>query len=436
MENLTIGFIGLGVALVLLLLRVHIGVALGVVSLVGIATILNVRAALGIVTAVPFNFVGDWNFSAIPMFLFMGFVASAMGLTRGLFDAMRILLHRLPGDIAVASVGACAMFAAASGSSVATASAMSRIATPEMLRYRYDPGLASGVIAASGTLGSLIPPSILMLLFGYFAEVSIGKLFVAGFLPGIVSALLYMAMIVGRVCLNPALAPANDQAATRAQKLAVLREVWPLPVLIVGVLGGIFFGLFTPTEAGAVGALLALAVAAVRRELTLAKFRAAVERTLLSTANIFLVVIGTVLLTRLMALSGVPAFIAGQFLAVGESTFVLFLMIALLYVVLGMFVDSLGLMLLTLPIVLPIVTELNMDLIWFGIIVIKLLEIGLITPPVGLNVFIIKGALGDLVPLQTIFRGVLWFLAMDVVALLIIYAVPSLALFLPGLMVQ
>ena len=434
MESLDVGFICLGVALVLLLLRVHIGVALGVVSLAGIAVILNVRAALGIVTAVPFNFVGDWNFSAIPMFLFMGFVASAMGLTHGLFGAMRVLLHRLPGNIAVASVGACALFASASGSSVATASAMSRIATPEMLRYRYDPGLASGVIAASGTLGSLIPPSILMLLFGYFAEVSIGKLFVAGFIPGILSALLYITMIVGRVSLRPTLAPPDDQVATRAQKLELLREVWPLPVLIIGVLGGIFFGLFTPTEAGAVGALLALAVAAIRRELTFSKFRRAVERTLLSTANIFLVVIGTVLLTRLMALSGVPAFIAEQFLAIGDTTFAVVLMIALLYVVLGMFVDSLGLMLLTLPIVLPIVTEMNMDLIWFGIIVIKLLEIGLVTPPVGLNVFVIKGALGDLVPLQTIFRGVLWFLAMDILALLIIYAFPSLSLFLPSLM--
>jgi len=395
---------------------------------------LNTRAALGIVTAVPFNFVGDWNLSAIPMFLFMGFLASAAGLTRGLFDAMRVFLARLPGGIAITSVGACALFAAASGSSVATASAMSRIATPEMLRYRYDPGLASGVIAASGTLGSLIPPSILMVLFGYFAEVSIGKLFVAGFLPGLLSAALYMAMITGRVWLNPSLAPRVDQVATREEKLAMLREVWALPVLIIGVLSGIFFGIFTPTEAGAVGALLALVIAATRRELNTARFIDAVKRTLFSTASVFLVVIGTVLLTRLMALSGVPGFLADQFLIFGDSTLMLFIMIALLYIVLGMFVDSIGLMLLTLPVVLPILNQMDVNLIWFGIIVIKLLEIGLVTPPVGLNVFVIKGALGDLVPLTTIFRGVMWFIAMDFVALILIYAFPSLSLFLPSLM--
>lgn len=434
MDNLLIGFSGLGLALILLLLRVHIGVALGLVSLVGISIILNVRAMLGIVTAVPFNFVGDWNLSAIPMFLLMGFVASASGLTRGLFDGMRIVFNRLPGAIACSSVMACAMFAAASGSSVATAAAMSRIATPEMLRFRYDPGLASGVIAASGTLGSVIPPSILMVLYGYFAEVSVGQMFMAGFIPGVISAVLYILMIVVRVKVNPSLAPPANYRATRSEKLTVLKEVWPLPVLIIGVLAGIFAGIFTPTEAGAVGASLAFVVAAGRGALTFNMIREALMRTLLSTASIFLVVIGTVLLTRLMALSGVPDFLASLFLAHNESSLMLFVMVALLYLVLGMFVDSIGLMLLTLPIILPVMNELNVDRIWFGILIIKLLEIGLVTPPVGLNVFIIKGALGDLVPLNTIFKGVLWFIAADIIALWVLYVFPALSLWLPGLM--
>ncbi|MCG8446974.1 MAG: TRAP transporter large permease [Hyphomicrobiales bacterium] len=434
MDNLTIGFAGLALALLLMALRMQIGAALGLVSFVGIAMILNWKAAWGIVTAVPFNFVGDWNLTAVPMFLLMGYVASAAGLTAGLFNAMRLFLSRLPGGLGVASVGACALFAAASGSSVATASAMARIATPEMLRYKYDPGLASGVVAASGTLGSLIPPSILMVLFGYFAEVSIGQLFIAGIIPGIISALIYMAMIVGRAIANPEIAPPADDHPTMREMLAALREIWPLPVLIVGVLSGIFLGVFTPTEAGAVGAFLAMVIAAAKGSLTRDVLKKAFTHTLSGTAGIFMVVIGTVLLTRFMALSGVPTFFADMFIEWGSSDLMIILLIAVLYVVLGMFVDSIGLMLLTLPIILPVVREAGMDLIWFGIVVVKLLEIGLITPPVGLNVYVIKGALGNLVRLQDVFRGVLWFIAMDIVALVIIVLVPQLSLWLPSLM--
>lgn len=434
MDNVTIGFVGLGCALLLMALRVQIGAALGLVSFIGIAAILNTRAAWGIVTAVPFNFVGDWNLTAVPMFLLMGYVASSAGLTSGLFQAMRLFLSRLPGGLAVTSVGACALFAAASGSSVATASAMSRIATPEMLRYRYDPGLASGVVAASGTLGSLIPPSILMILFGYFAEVSIGKLFIAGFLPGVVSALIYMTMIVTRSVVTPQIAPPIDDNPTAAEKLAALRDIWPLPLLIGGVLLGIFIGVFTPTEAGAIGAFLAIVITALRRQLTWSVLKNAIVHTLSSTAGVFIVVIGTVLLTRFMALSGVPDFVASKLIVLGGSDVLIILMIAVLYVVLGMFVDSIGLMLLTLPIVLPVVREAGLDLIWFGIIVIKLLEIGLVTPPVGLNVYIIKGALGNLVTLQQVFRGVLWFIAMDILALIMIVAFPALSLWLPSIM--
>ena len=434
MDNVTIGFVGIGCGLGLIALRVQIGVALGLISFLGIAKILNFKAAWGIVTAVPFNFVGEWNLTAVPMFLFMGYVASSTGLTIGLFRAMRMFLSRFPGGLAVASVGACAMFAAASGSSVATASAMSRIATPEMLRYKYHPGLASGVIAASGTLGSLIPPSILMVLYGFFAEVSIGKLFIAGFLPGLVSALLYMAMIVGRVTVNPSLAPQVDDRPTFAQKMESLRDIWPLPVLILGVLAGIFVGVFTPTEAGAVGAFLALIIAATRRRLNWGTFKLAVIQSLSGTAGIFMVVIGTVLLTRFMALSGLPNYIADAMLSLGSSDLFVIAMVAALYVILGMFVDSVGLLLLTLPIVLPVVRGAGMDMIWFGIIVIKLLEIGLVTPPVGLNVYVIKGALGNLVSLPTIFQGVMWFIIMDIVALAIIIAFPWLSLFLPSIM--
>jgi tripartite ATP-independent transporter DctM subunit len=434
MDRITIGYLAIVAGLGLIALRVPIGVALGVVSFIGIAVILNMQAAWGIVTAVPFNFVGDWNLTAIPMFLLMGYVASSTGLSRGLFRAMRIALSRLPGGLAVASVGACALLSAASGSSVATSSAFARIATPEMLRYRYDPGLASGVVAAAGTLGSMIPPSILMVLYGYVAEVSIAKLFMAGFLPGFLTAAMFSAMIIVRVILRPSLAPAVEERFTRAEKLAAFTGIWPLPVLIVAVLVGIFVGLFTPTEAGAVGAFLAILLAWSRGALSRAALKDGVLNTLTGTAGIFMVVIGTVLLARLMALSGVPGHIAGGLMVLGGDQLTVILMVSVLYLILGCFLDSIGILLLTLPIILPVARAAGIDLIWFGIILVKLLEIGLVTPPVGLNVYVMKGALGNLVSLPVIFRGVTWFVVTDLVTLGLLIAFPCISLFVPSLM--
>jgi tripartite ATP-independent transporter DctM subunit len=434
MENLTIGFLGLGAGLILLLLRVQIGVALGLVSFVGIGVLLNARAAWGMLTAVPFNFVGDWNLTAIPMFLLMGFVASETGISAGLFRAMRILLAWLPGGLAVASVGACAMLSAASGSSVATSSAFARIATPEMLRYKYDPGLATGVIAASGTLGSLIPPSILMVLYGYLAEVSIAKLFMAGFLPGLLSATMFIGMIIIRCSFNPRLAPAVSETFTRRDFLDAARAIWALPAIIVGVLVGIFIGLFSPTEAGAIGAALAIALGAARGALSWQSLYRSGLATLTSTAGIFMVVIGTTLLGKFMTLSGVPSFIAESLLSLGSTELIVIAMVAVLYLILGCFLDSIGILLLTMPIILPVAREAGIEPIYFGIILVKLLEIGLVTPPVGLNVYIVKGALGERVSLVSIFRGVSWFIAVDLITLALLISFPIISLYLPSLM--
>lgn len=430
-----IGFIGIAAALGLLALRVPIAVALGSVSIIGIMQIINVQAGLGIISSTPFNFIGSWSLTAVPMFLLMGYVCTTTGLTNGLFTAMRLFLSWLPGGLAVTGVAASALFASASGSSVATASAMSRIAVPEMLRHRYDPGLASGVIAASGTLGSLIPPSILMVLFGIYAEVSIGKLFLAGFIPGLLSALIYMGMIVVRCHLNPALGGATKETFSAAEKWAALQDVWPLPVLIFAVMGGIFLGFFSPTEAGAVGALTACLIALLRGQLTLKAFRTAVRHAVVGSCSIFAILIGTLFFTRFLALSRVPSELADMVLAVtGGNPYLIILGVAVIYIILGMFVESIGLMLLTLPILLPLVTSADMNLIWFGIIVIKLLEIGLVTPPIGLNVYVIKGALGKQVPIQTIFKGVSWFIAMDVLTLILLVLFPALTLSMPALM--
>ncbi|WP_370207322.1 TRAP transporter large permease [Pararhodobacter marinus] len=434
MDRLEIGFTGLAAVLALIALRVPIGLVLVIVSFCGIWAATNLTAAWGLVRAVPFQFIANWSFSAVPMFLLMGFVASNAGLTNGLFKAMRILLRKLPGGLACSTVGASALFAAASGSSVATAAAMSRIAVPEMVRAGYDKALATGSVAASGTLGSLIPPSILMILFGIFTQTSIGALFMAGFIPGVLSALVYMAMIVIRAKLNPKLAPPMTETPGPGELSAALREVWPLPLLILGVLGGIMTGIMTPTEAGAVGAGLAVVIALARGSLTFAIMRTALREAASGTSIVFVIAMGASMFTSFMGLTGLPRVIADTMLGVSTNPLILILMIAVVYILMGMFIDSIGLMLLTLPVLIPLLGGADVNMIWFGIIIIKLLEIGLITPPVGLNVYVINSALKGAVPLTTVFRGALWFLAMDVVTLALLVAFPALVLWLPGLM--
>ncbi|MDF2371934.1 MAG: TRAP transporter large permease [Rhizobiaceae bacterium] len=434
MTNLEIGCIGIACLFGLLALRISIGVALMIVSFLGIWIMLNLTAAFGIVSALPFNLIGDWSLTAIPMFLFMGFIAANTGMTAGAFDLLRLILRRIPGGLASAAVGACGMFAAASGSSIATTAAMSRIAVPEMLKAGYHPSLATGVVAASGTLGSLIPPSILMVLYGIFTEQSIGQLFIAGVIPGVLSAVIYIGMITARCSHNPKLAPSTSFDVHKSQLFALIVSVWPFPVLVLGVLGGIFGGFFTPTEAGSVGASLALLVAIVRREATRDALWLAIRQTVVATSSIFFLTIGAVMFTRFMGLSGVPQAMSDAMLAISDNKIVIIIMIAALYVVLGMFIDSIGLMLLTLPVVLPVLEAADVNLIWFGIITIKLLEIGLVTPPVGLNLYVLHSALAGQVRLGHIIAGATWFIAMDLVTLALLIAFPAISLYLPSLM--
>ncbi len=436
MDRVDIGLISLAVTLLLIAIRMPIGIALAGVSFVGIGVLTTPKAAWGIVSAIPYNFIATWEFSAVPMFLLMGYIAARSGITSGLFQGMRIMLARVPGSLASASVAASALFAAASGSSVATSAALSRIAVPEMLKAGYEKGLATGTVAVAGTLGSLIPPSILMVIYGVFTGTPIGELFMAGFIPGILSAIAFILMITIRVKLKPSLAPRVDTHFTPEEKRAALKDIWPLPTLILGVLGGIFAGVFTPTEAGAVGALLAILVAALRRSLSLPMLWEAIIDAAVATSVMFIIAMGAAMFTRLMGLSQVPAFIADQVLTISDNKYVVILIIAAIYLFLGMFIDSIGIILLTLPILMPLLTELDINMIWFGIITIKLLEIGLVTPPVGLNVYVIKTSLGNLVDLPSIFRGCTWFIVTDLVMLLILVAFPAISLFLPSLMVR
>ncbi|REF73345.1 tripartite ATP-independent transporter DctM subunit [Paracoccus versutus] len=435
-EKVDIGLISIGLTLLLMALRLPIGIALIGVSIGGIATVLNFRAAWSIANSIPYSFVASWELSAVPMFLLMGYLAARAELTTGLFVSMRILLNRIPGSLASASVAASALFAAASGSSVATSAALARIAVPEMLKAKYDKALATGCIAAAGTLGSLIPPSILMVIYGLFTDTSIGALFLAGVIPGVLTAFAFALMITIRVRLRPDIAPKSDVIFTREEKLAAFRDIWPLPMIIVGVLGGLFAGAFTPTEAGAVGAMLVCLISAVRRTLTFRMLLEAAKDAAVSTTVMFVIAMGAAMYIRLMGLTGVPDFLADQMLTLTDNTFLILLLISLIFIFLGMFIDSIGIMLLTLPVVMPLLQELGIDMIWFGIITIKLLEIGLITPPVGLNVYVVKSALGDKVKLTTVFRGAAWFLFADLLVLLLLILFPIISLWLPGQMAQ
>lgn len=433
MEDLSLSFAALASLLVLLLLRVPVGVALGGVSFLGIWITLGPRSAWGILTAVPYDFIAHWTLSSVPMFLLMGYICFHSQLTDGLFRIARTWLSWMPGGVAVASVGAAAGFSAVTGSSVACAAAMGRIAVPEMLNSNYDKGLAAGTVAAAGTIGSMIPPSILLLLYGIYAELPISKLFIAGLLPGLLTALLYSAMIVIRVKISPQLAPPTATTITWADRIGAFRGSWPVVALIIGVFGGLFSGVFTPTEAGALGAFMSFIIGFAQRTLTLDKIKLAVKETLVSTAAIFVIAIGANLLTRFLALSGFTDFISEIVVSHDMSQFVLIVGTMGVLFFLGCFLDPIGIMLLTLPVFLPAVTDIGVDLIWFGILMTKLLEIGLITPPVGLNVFVIKGIVGDRMTTETIFKGILWFLVADIVCVGLLIWFPSISLYLPSL---
>jgi len=434
MERSVIGAIGVGLALLLIFLRVPIGVAMGLVGLGGIAALSSWNAAFGIAKTIPYELIGDWNLSAVPMFLLMGYVASATGLTHGLFASARIFLGHVPGSLASATVLASAFFASASGSSVATAAAFSRISVPEMLKAKYDPALATGCVASAGTLGSLIPPSILMIIFGIMADVSISRLFMAGVVPGILSALVFIGCITIGCMLTPRLAPPVHALYSRAQKRAAAQDVWPLPLLIVGVLGGIFCGAFTATEAGAIGAASACAIAGLRRSLNKDSLRKALVDTAEGTSAIFIIVVGAAIFSRYMSYSQLPTAMSQWLLGSLDSPLTMVLAIAVIYLILGCVLESVSIMLLTMPLLLPLLTQMNVDLVWFGILVIKLLEIGLCTPPVGMNVYVVKSALGERVPLGTIFRGVAWFIAADLSTLGLLIAFPQISLWLPDLL--
>ncbi|MCM2563384.1 TRAP transporter large permease [Lutimaribacter sp. EGI FJ00015] len=433
MTDVGVGLTGLATLIALIAVRVPIGIALIAVSFTGLYVLMGPRVAWGSMSIIPYKFTSSWILSSIPMFLFLGFISYHTQLTRGMFNAARIWLASLPGGLAIASIFGSAGFAAVSGSSIACSAAMGRIAIPEMMKHRYHPELATGTVAVAGTIGALIPPSIILILYGVIAQISISALFLGGIVAGLMTAVGYTLVVLLRVWLNPDLAPERDASVTMREKLLALRETWPILLIMIGIFGGLFGGVFTPTEAGAVGASLACLVAIISGQMTLDRFLTAARETLMTTAALLIIAIGASLLTRFLALSGAGDYLSGGILSIASSPVLLMIGIVCVYLLMGMFLEPIGAMLLTLPIILPVVDASGWSLLWFGIVLTKLLEIGMITPPIGMNVFVIKSVVGDLVKTSAIFRGVAWFIVMDLVLVAILCAFPGLVLWLPNL---
>ena len=437
MSTLALSLTSLAAILVLIGLRVPIGVAMGAVAFLGFWYLRNFNVALSALSDTPFVFAANWELSAIPMFLLMGAIASNSGIGAALYRAAHAWFSGLPGGLAVATNWACAGFGAASGSSIAAAATMARIAVPEMLKHKYDKGLATGVVASGGTLDALIPPSILFVIYGVFAEVSVAKLLIAGIVPGLLTAAVYMIMIIVRCRLNPSLAPKvefPDHEALWRERWDSLKGIWPVLVLIVGVMGGLYAGVVTPTEGGAVGAFLAAIIGVLQRKLSLDGFIDSLRDAISTTAQLFFVGIGAVIFTRFLALSGTADMFTEMIGEWALNPLLLVIGVSIIYLILGCFLDPLGMILLTIPVFVPMFAKLNLDLVWFGVLVVKYIGIGLLTPPVGFNIYVVASATNNEIPLRTIFRGCYWFLACEVVIMTLLIAFPQISLFLPSLM--
>jgi tripartite ATP-independent transporter DctM subunit len=431
-ENpLLVGVIGIALLLVLVFLGVRVVFAAASVGLLGLIELIGWAPAAGIVGIVPHAKSSTYALSVLPMFIFIGFVAYYAGMTTQLFDAARKWLGWLPGGLAVSTILATAGFAAVSGASTATSAVFARVAIPEMLRAGYDRGLAAGVVAVGGTLAALIPPSAILVIYAIIVEESVGRLLLAGFLPGLVSALIYSAIIVIWAIRRPQAAPAIG-GVTWPERMLSLPPLIPIALVVMVIISAMYQGWATPTEAGALGAAIIFVVAIARGARVQAIWMSLMETAKL-TVMIFSLIWGVTIFVRFLGYSGVAEAFASWIVALDAPPLVIMICILLGYAVLGMFMDAIGMLTLTLPVVYPAVMALGYDSIWFGIIVVKMAEMALITPPIGLNCFVVNAVRPD-IPLPQVFRGVLIFFVADVITIAILLAFPDIVTWLPNMM--
>jgi len=423
----------IGFALLLLLLAgsMPVGYVMAAVGLVGFAIMVSPQAALSMATIDLYTTFSDYNLTTIPLFILMGQVSFHSGISRGLFDAAYRWLGRLPGGLAMSTVGACTAFGAICGSGPATSATIASVALPEMRRYKYDLQLATGCIAAGGGIGMLIPPSIVFIVYAILTEQSIGKLFIAGVVPGIMIALLFCAVIYVQCKRNPALGPAGP-ASTFTQKVASLRGVWETLVLFVLVMGGMFMGFFTATEGAAIGAGGSLGIALLKRQLTWETLLRCLNESIRTSCMVMVIVAGAIIFGRFLAITQVPSSLASFLAGLPLPGWCIIALIIVFYLVGGCFLDALALDILTIPIFYPIVLALGYDIIWFGVMIVVVTMMGVITPPVGVCVYVVGGMARD-VPMEKIFRGSMPFLWALVAAAVLLVIFPQIVTFLPNL---
>ncbi|ATG74581.1 C4-dicarboxylate ABC transporter permease [Zobellella denitrificans] len=426
--------IGFGILLVLIFLRIPIAFAMAGVGVVGFAALMdfNFAAALSISARRLLDTAQDYSLSVIPLFILMGNLVSRSGLSGELFQASHALVGHRKGGMAMAAITACGGFSAICGSSLATAATMSRVAIPPMRKYGYADSLATAAIAAGGTLGILIPPSVALIIYGVLTEQSIRDLFAAGFVPGLLGILLYLGAVRYVVWRNPKAGPPGD-AMSRAEKWQAFKGVGGILSLFTLVMGGIYLGIFTPTEAAGIGAAGALGIALKRRSLSMKDLLEVLTETVRTSAMLFCVVIGALIFSNFINRAGLPEHLVEMITQFSVSPMTVLLMIIAIYLVLGAVFESMSMMLLTVPVFFPVIHSLGLDPIWFGIIVVVATEISLITPPVGMNVFVLSGMLKD-VNSSTVFRGVIPFWCADVIRLGLLILLPALTLWLPNLL--
>jgi C4-dicarboxylate transporter DctM subunit len=434
MSDLGIGVVALGLMLAFIYFGMHIGVALIVTSFVGVSLIKGPTIASRFASAAANDAIRDYLFGVVPLFVLMGMLVSVSGVGRDTFDVFQWLMRKIRGGLGLATVGANAVFAAITGISIASASVFTKVAVPEMIRMGYNPRFAVGVVAGSSVLGMLIPPSLLMIIYGVLAEESIGRMFIAGLLPGILLAVAFCVLIVGMAYLVPdkvgkpeALVdvPSTETIASAAKKFV------PIALLVVLVLGGLYGGLFTPTEAGAVGAAGAFVIALVRRRLPLVKFWSVLTETGYVSVSVLFLILAAMLYSRMLALTGMPAAVTQLITDLGLGPWGFLIAYVAIVIALGCIIDSVSIMLIMLPIVLPVARAFGMDIVWFGVLTVVAVEIGLLTPPFGVSVYTVKSALNDpRITIRDIFAGSFPFVLAMVVVLVILALFPGLSTWL------
>ncbi|MFK5977915.1 MAG: TRAP transporter large permease [Rhizobiaceae bacterium] len=429
MDPISIGFLAFAGLFVLLLASVPIGFAMGICGLLGTSAIIGFQPALSLLGTTALEKTVTYDLSIIPLFILMGSVAARSGLSKELYSAFNTWFGAFRGGLALATIGACGAFAAICGSSIATAATMSKVALPEMKRFKYADSLATGSVAAGGVIGILIPPSVILVLYGILTETSIGDLFIAGFVPGILTVIGFMLAVSITTRIWPHLGPKGVKT-TFAEKVRALGQTWGIMLLFGLVIGGIYFGVFTPTEAAGVGATGAFLISGMRGRLTWLSTKEALLETITMTSMIFIVLIGAITLNNLMIFSGLVGELSGMVGGMDLPPMAIMAVILLIYMVMGCFLDALAMILLTIPIFFPIIIDLGFDPVWFGIIVVMVVELGMITPPIGMNVFVIKGMAPD-VKLSSIYKGVMPFVIAQLILILIVFLLPEIILWLP-----